>query len=222
MPKEAFSAADPDGPAYAATMAKEKRLRAEREAQQQQKISGAADLTDKVLDRSQRAAETLGTIGQDEELMNFARKYGKLTGPAGVVLSAMSKRADFQADRARGVPLDEAFVKHGGRYALELAGGAAGSAVGATTGGALGALAGSEVPVVGNVAGGLLGAGIGGFAGSVGGAYAGEYGADRIAAGYRRLKRGETGIQRHIYELTDPMMIMQRYTRGLPPLRPAF
>jgi len=222
MGKKPFSAADPDGPAYNAMIAKHKRLSTEQEAAQYEKIGKTADLADKTLDKSQRAAETLGKVAQDDELLRFANKYGKLTGAAGYALSAISNGTGFQADRKRGMPLDEAFIKHGGRYALGLAGGALGGAAGALVGGGVGGAAGTAAPGIGTVAGAAVGAGAGGLAGAIGGAEAGEYAADRLAAGYRKLKRGETQIQRHIYELTDPLTILRRRDRGLPRLRPAF
>lgn len=145
-----FSAADPDGPAYAVMIAKDKRLRAEREARQYDELSDTAStgsttmgVGEAALDVKQRIANG-GLRAGGKAVAKSAMKSALPL--AGYLLDGADALTGYSADTSRGVSPSRAFLRNGRRVGSGVLGGVVG---GATPAGPVGALAGSLLgPIV--------------------------------------------------------------------------
>lgn len=177
------SVADPDRSAYDRSVRENARLQAEREmreADRSDSVADTADRTSDLLTAFQIAPATAGVFG-DADALALARRLGKVFPYADNVLSLISATAGYKADRARGMPVDEAAMKNGGGLVRAKAADAGGTIFGAWLGANLGRPAGPEGVAAGGVIGGLLG---GESAERLTGVAD-----DHIAAGWRRYKR---------------------------------
>lgn len=144
MGKVPFSAADPDGPAYDAMIADEKRRRAEREAKRNEKISETAStgstmtsIADAVMNSADDAARRPGKPIAKTALKSASRVV-PLTGS---VLDGVDAWAGYQADRERGFTRRQAIDRNVRRMGPGLAGTAYGGLIGGPAGAALGGIA---------------------------------------------------------------------------------
>lgn len=145
--KEARSVADPDAKPYAEMIRREKLNQAQREAVETrrraegartaaslQSIADTGKITGDVLTASEVGSSHFASLSQSADDLSAAKAASRLTGPAGKVAAAGSTITEFRADREKGMPLDEAVIKHGGGAAFGFAGGAVGGMAGGAVG----------------------------------------------------------------------------------------
>lgn len=148
MDKKPFTAADPDGPAYDAMIAKEKRLRAQREARQYDKLSNTASagsttmgVGQALLDLGEDAAKAVKAGGKQ-----IAKTAFKSAMPiAGYVLDGVDAISGYNADIARGFTPTQAAVRNGRRVGAGVAGGLVGGLIAGAPGAVVGSLAGPAI-----------------------------------------------------------------------------
>lgn len=125
------SVRDPDREAYDAMIREQK-------AHNARQAAGTADLAGNVASAANVGVSTVADLSHDAEDLRSAKAVAKFLGPVGEVFSAAAASQGFKADRAEGMPFDEAMIKHAGGFILSKPIGAAG----AWSGGVLGALVG--------------------------------------------------------------------------------
>jgi hypothetical protein len=186
-PAPARSVADPDQEAYDAMI---KVQRAYNEARHPElrrgpvtaaKVKRTLDQAGDVMTAYEAAPAAIATLSRDARDLKAAKAVGRAMGPAGKVVSGGAAVAGFMADRAGGMPLDEALIKHAGGQVLGLLGGTGGAMLGAAGGVYFGGPAGA-------VAGGVGGY----YAGSKAGEALGDHAAESWALSKvkaRQIKR---------------------------------
>jgi hypothetical protein len=138
-----------------------------------QKIADTIGLAGQINDVFEEAPKMFAALTGPEDMKAAKHFAKKITGGVGKLLSLGEAEAQYRADRARGVPEDEALLNSYGGMGLGYLGGA----LGGLAGGAIGSLAGAP------------GTAIGVGAGTLGGAYVGgEYGGPFLARGLREAK----------------------------------
>lgn len=143
MGKNPFSAADPDGPAYDAMIAKDKRLRAEREAKQYEKAGATASTASKVTsiaDAALGAGDAARRAGKPVA-KSALKSAGRVVPLAGYVLDGIDAWTGYEADLKRGYTKRQAAERNGRRMAPGLAGAAAGGLVAGPVGATIGGVA---------------------------------------------------------------------------------
>ena len=144
MGRNPFSAADPDGPAYDAMIAKDKRLRAEREAQQYEKTGATASLASKVTsiaDAVLGAGDDAARRAGKPVAKSALKSAGRVVPLAGHVLDGIDAWTGYEADLKRGYTRRQAAERASRRMAPGLAGAAAGGLVAGPVGAAVGGIA---------------------------------------------------------------------------------
>lgn len=192
------SVVDPDADAYDEMIRRHKAMLATREGQgagdgsTAAKIARTADTAGNVTAAAEIAPAAMTALSGAAEDLEAAKAVARFTGPMGRLLSAASQTTGFKADRARGMPLDEAFIKHAGGLAL--------GAVGQAGGSYLGGLAGAP----GGVGGVRAGAALGGYMGGKDG----EFLAEDAANAWHDAKRTYRGFRdvfdRNMAAVNDP------------------
>lgn len=152
-----------------------------------QKVADTSDLSNKV-----NSGATIGSAGfavasNAAQDLAAARTVARVTGPIGHLLDAATQTAGFKADRASGMPLDEALVKHAGGMVL-------GSILGAV-GRGVGIAATPEVPPLAEFDGALLGEA---------GNYLGQDMAAGAAVGLHKTKGELKLVGRNISAMDNP------------------
>lgn len=141
---EPESVADPDREAHEA-------MRRKQEAYNARQAAGTANLAGDVASAAKVGVATVADVSRDAEDLRSAKAVAKFLGPVGDLFSAAAASEGFKADRAGGLPFDEAMIKHAGGFILSKPIGAAG----AWSGGVLGGLVG--LPGAGAAVGGHMG-----------------------------------------------------------------
>ena len=144
MGKVPFSAADPDGPAYDAMIAKEKRLKAEREARRYEKIGETASTGSKVTsiaDAAIAGPDYFAKRAGKPVAKTVLKSAGRVTPGVGYFLDGVDAWTGYKAERERGFSRREAAERTGRRMAP----GAVGTAVGGLVAGPVGAAVGGIV-----------------------------------------------------------------------------
>lgn len=122
------SVRDPDREAYDAMIRGQK-------AHNARQLADTASVAGNVTTASQLVPATVAAVSKDVDDIAAAKAISKVAGPIGDILSVVAAKEGFKADRAAGMPLDEAFIKHGGGLVL-------GKGIGVVSGWAGGTLAG--------------------------------------------------------------------------------
>lgn len=151
---EPRSVLDPDARDYEAMIQRHKKLAAERERLRQggavrsRQIAGMSNLAGEVVTAAELGPAGVALASGAAEDIEAARFVARVTGPLGKILSTVVASESFKADRAEGMPLDEALIEHGGglvtRAALGSVGGWAGASVAGPFGLGLGAYVGEK------------------------------------------------------------------------------
>jgi hypothetical protein len=168
---------------------------AERRYRAARKVADGADHAGKAVTGAELGSASYAVVSGQPRALKAAKAVGRAAGPIGRILSATEAGAEFQADRAKGMPLDEAIIKNGGGLALGLGLGGLGAAGGGAAGTAV-------LPGGGT----LVGAGAGGYAG----AEAGESLGERLQLSVADLKARARDAARQV---TDPNYYL-RLRRG--------
>ncbi len=152
------SVPDPEKADYDAMIVRQRALNAaqerEQEANRADSYASTANQADDVLTAFGLTPAIVSALAGDNDAFRAAKSIQKVTGPAGHVLSIGAAKAGYKADRLRGMPKDEAVIRHGGGLAL----GALLGAAGAYAGGALGARGGHRGALAGSGLFGYMGA----------------------------------------------------------------
>jgi hypothetical protein len=199
-----FSAADPDAEPYARAIRRQNAINESRErssagaSSNAAKIADTAKLAGDVTTTAELVPAAVAALSRDVDDLEAAKAVARFTGPVGRVLSAVAATAGFKADRKNGMPLDEAFIKHGGGLLLGAGLGAAGR------------VAGSVIGAPGGAAGSL-------FGGAAVGAIAekdGEFLAEDLADTWGDAKRATRWFTRQVGALNEPSYWVQPRFRG--------
>lgn len=123
MPRgEPRSVADPDAKPYNEMIRQHRALVARREQQEPSArstlslIEDTAELAAKELNIAQAVPDFVGRFTHDPEIVAAGKALKRFTGPLGASLSVPARVARYKADRAAGIPTDEALIRQGGGY----------------------------------------------------------------------------------------------------------
>jgi len=194
--KKPFTVPDPIGALQDAADAWQRRYNEAQAAADERKsrarqVERTADRAGNALDAAQAGAATHAALSGNAKAERFARRLVRRAGPVGHGITALEAGAGYVADRADGMPRDEAIVRRGSKVLL----GVAGTGVGAVGGGA-----------AGGVLGGPVGAFAGGVVGGAAGGAAAEDWSDEVGDAYVQMKRA---AQRAALPYTDPLYVMR-------------
>jgi hypothetical protein len=117
------------------------------------RIEGAAGRAGDVVTAAEVGTATNAYLSGSTGAKRLAKAVAKRAGPVGLGISAVEAGSRYAADRAKGMPQDEAIIRRGGEFVFGLGGGVLGGVVGGTAA----ALLGPEAIPVGGVVGASYG-----------------------------------------------------------------
>jgi hypothetical protein len=104
----------------------------EQKARNEARAADLASRADEMNSLSEQVSDAFAKTAGATEDLEAASAFKKFTGPVGKLLSTIAAAEGFKADRHRGMPLDEAVIKHGGGLVLGTLIGDVAGAAGAT------------------------------------------------------------------------------------------